>query len=58
MIQILWFIGLLVSIYAIFVTVGMQGLVGMFPEGKRWWHLPSQLLSLAVFSIFVLYHPL
>tara|TARA_Y100000310_G_scaffold321546_1_gene379311 strand:+ start:2656 stop:2838 length:183 start_codon:yes stop_codon:yes gene_type:complete len=57
MLAILWFLWLLFSIYLIFEFVGMSGLVSMFPEGRRWWHLPSQLLSIGHFAIVVLFHP-
>lgn len=55
--SIAWFVGLLVSIYLIYMTWGNAMLVGMFPEGKRWWMPWSRLISLAVFSAVVLYNP-
>lgn len=52
-----WFVLLLLSIAAVFNLVGMRLMVGYFPEGRRWWMLPAQLLSLAVFAAIVLFHP-
>lgn len=52
-----WFVALLVSIWLVFVLVGSRGLTTMFPEGRRWWHLPLQLASLALFAVVVLFHP-
>jgi hypothetical protein len=52
-----WFIGLIISIISVFQFVGISGIVNMFPEGRRWWMLPTQLLSLVIFAIVVLYHP-
>ncbi|WP_458717029.1 hypothetical protein [Pseudomonas gregormendelii] len=54
---IFWFVGLLLSIYAIFQTVGSAMMVNFFPEGRRWWQFPSQLVSLAVFAAFCINHP-
>lgn len=54
---ILWFIALIVSVLSVFHFIGMSGLVNMFPEGRREWMLPAQLLSLAVFAAIVLNHP-
>lgn len=52
-----WFILLVVSILAVFEVVGWSGLIRMFPEGKRWWILPVQLLSLACFAAVVYFNP-
>jgi len=54
---IAWFLMLCMSIFAVFHVIGFSGLTRMFPEGKRWWHLPVQLASLAVFAAVVLNHP-
>ena len=54
---IAWFVALLINILVIFHFVGLSGLVNMFPEGRRWWLLPSQLMSLATFAIICIYHP-
>lgn len=55
--SIAWFILLIISLVAVFENIGVRGLVRMFPEGWRWWQLPAQVVSLAVFSTVVLYHP-
>lgn len=52
-----WFIALIVSIGLVYEVVGYSGLTRMFPEGKRWWHLPLQLAALAFFAAVVLAHP-
>lgn len=52
-----WFLALVVSILAVFKLVSMAGLTMMFPEGRRWWHLPMQAIALAVFAVVVLCHP-
>lgn len=52
-----WAVALAVSVMAIFALVGMHGMVSFFPEGRRWWQLPAQLLSLALFAAVVLNHP-
>lgn len=57
LLSILWFVWIVVSIVAIFQFVGFSGLVRMFPEGRRAWHFPVQLLSLLNFAIAVLFHP-
>ena len=55
--NILWFIGFVLSILLVFEFVGFRGLVNMFPEGRRAWHLPLQLLTLVFFAAMVLYNP-
>ena len=57
LIPIGWIVWLLVSIWLIFCFVGFRGLVNMFPEGYCWWHLPSQLGTLAHFAAVILLHP-
>uniref|UniRef100_A0AAU8GIL8 Uncharacterized protein n=1 Tax=Salmonella phage vB_SEnST11_KE23 TaxID=3161174 RepID=A0AAU8GIL8_9CAUD len=57
LIAILWALWLLVSVNVVFELVGCRGLVQMFPEGKRWWMLPSQLLALCNFAACVLLNP-
>ena len=54
---IIWFIALLISIASIFEFVGMSALTDFFPEGRRWWQLPVQFLTLAIFAVLVLVHP-
>ena len=54
---IFWFIGLLLAIQAIRVTFGWAGLVAMFPEGKRWWMFPVQILSLVFFAVIIRLNP-
>lgn len=54
---ILWFVGLIVSIFLVFELVGCASMVRMFPEGRRWWMLPAQWGSLAFFAAMVLLNP-
>ena len=54
---IIWFVLICASTAFIFTVVGWSGLTGMFPEGRRWWHFPVQLLSLVIFAALVLNHP-
>lgn len=54
---ILWFIMLLLSVAAVFNFIGSALMVQFFPEGRRWWQLPAQLLSLAFFGAMVLLNP-
>lgn len=55
--HILWFVGMVASVFAVLVTVGDLGLTNMFPEGQRWWQWPSRVAALALFAAFVLFHP-
>lgn len=57
LIEIGWFIALLVSVYIVFELVGLRSVVRMFPEGNRWWMLPAQLASLGLFASLVHYNP-
>ena len=57
LIYIGWFILVCISMYSVFVFVGMNGLVNMFPEGRRWWQLPAQLTSLVIFGLICAFHP-
>ncbi|PRC92620.1 hypothetical protein [Solimicrobium silvestre] len=52
-----WLVWLLVSIWLVFHFIGFGGLCAMFPEGKRAWHLPAQLASLAIFAAAILCNP-
>ena len=52
-----WFILMLFSIVFMFQFIGYAGLTSMFPEGKRWYHLPLQLGSIAFYTIVVMHHP-
>jgi drug/metabolite transporter superfamily protein YnfA len=52
-----WFLLLAVSILSVFELVGMRTMVNFFPEGRRWWQLPAQLVSLAIFAVIVISHP-
>lgn len=56
-IGILWFIGLLSSMFILFETLGWTGLIRMFPEGRRWWILPVQWTSIAYFASMVHFNP-
>lgn len=55
--NILWFLGTCLSIVMVFQFVGYAGLTLMFPEGRRLWHFPAQLASLAFFALMVLINP-
>lgn len=57
LIGILWFVAMLVSIGLIYMTWGNAMLVQMFPEGRKWYDMPSRLASLAVFAAVVHFHP-
>lgn len=57
LIAIAWFIGMYVSIIIVFNTVGSRLMVAYFPEGHRWWMLPAQLASLALFAALVHFNP-
>ena len=54
---ILWFIGLIGSYIWIYNIMGYMGLCSMFPEGKKWYHELSGLLSMIVFASYILVHP-
>ena len=55
--NIFWFLGFVLSCLTVFHFIGFTGLTNMFPEGKRGWHLPAQLASLAFFATMVLCNP-
>jgi TRAP-type C4-dicarboxylate transport system permease small subunit len=57
LLNISWFLGFVFSIILVFHYIGFSGLTSMFPEGKRAWHLPAQLLTLVFFGAMVLYNP-
>ncbi len=52
-----WFLWLLLAIALLFELVGYRAMTVWFPEGRRAWHLPAQLGSLAFFAAAVLHHP-
>jgi len=52
-----WAVWIVVSIALVYDFVGYSGLVSMFPEGRRWWHLPAQFLALGLFAAAVICHP-
>lgn len=54
---IVWFIFFIISLVLVFETIGLRGLVRMFPEGWRWWQFPAQLVTLAVFAAVVINNP-
>jgi hypothetical protein len=57
LLSIAWFLALLLSVCAVFQFVGMRLMVSYFPEGRRWWMLPAQLGSLALFAALIHYNP-
>lgn len=57
LLAIAWLAWLLVAMLAVFELIGFSGLVRMFPEGRRAWHFPAQLASLAHFGAVVLCNP-
>ncbi len=54
---ILWLIALFCSVQFVYATIGINLMVHMFQEGKRWWQFPLQMTALIVFAAVVLYHP-
>lgn len=54
---IIWFLLLIASIVMVFEFVGMHLMVRYFPEGRRAWMFPMQLISLAIFAAAVAFHP-
>lgn len=54
---IVWLAAMLTAIVAVYQTVGVHLMVQYFPEGKRWWMLPAQLLAIAVFGVICAFHP-
>lgn len=52
-----WLIWLLISVVLVFEFVGTYYLTLMFPEGRRSWHLPAQLGSLALFAAAAICNP-
>lgn len=52
-----WFLALLFTHALVFEFVGYRAMTNFFPEGRRWWHLPVQLFSLAAFAAVVLLNP-
>ena len=55
--NILWFVGFVLSMVLVFEFIGFRGLTNMFPEGRRAWHFPVQILTLVFFASMVLYNP-
>ena len=52
-----WFLWLIFSISGVFYFIELTGLCNIFPEGRRGWHFPAQLASLAFFAAAVLCNP-
>lgn len=52
-----WFVGLIISIGIIRIFSENAGMCRMFPEGFRWWTVPAELASYALFAAVVLFHP-
>lgn len=57
LIAIGWALGLLCTVFGIYVTWGDAQLVNMFPEGRRWWRPWTRLIALTVFAAVVLANP-
>lgn len=57
LLNILWFLGFMWSIWLVFEYIGISRLLDMFPEGKQDWHFPVQILTLVFFGAMVLYNP-
>lgn len=57
LLAILWFLWLVVSWVLVFEFVGAAALVNMFPEGRKWWLFPAQVISLLSFAACVHFHP-
>lgn len=52
-----WAFATLFSVVMIYASFSNRGLTQMFPEGRRWYHAPLRLLSLALFAALVLFNP-
>jgi len=52
-----WGLAMLVSVVSVLELVGMRLMVAYFPEGRRWWQVPAQFVSLAVFAALVHFNP-
>lgn len=52
-----WFVLFLTSVSFIYETVGIHRMVCFFQEGKRWYQIPLQWLSLGIFAAVVINHP-
>lgn len=52
-----WLAWLLVAIILVFQFVGFWSMCNFFPEGKRAWHFPVQIATLAHFAVVVLLNP-
>lgn len=57
LLAISWFVWLIGSVVCIFHFIGFSGLTAMFPEGRRSWHFPIQLLTLVNFALVVKFDP-
>ncbi|UKS71528.1 hypothetical protein VIK251_00201 [Klebsiella phage vB_KpnM_VIK251] len=57
LLAILWFLWLFISVAAVFECVGWRSMVQFFPEGRRRWMLPLQLLTLFNFAVCILQNP-
>lgn len=52
-----WAAWLIFATLLVFQFVGFRTMCEFFPEGKRAWHLPAQLVALAFFAAAVLCNP-
>lgn len=54
---ILWALWATVAIVLVDYTSSTIVLTRMFPEGRKGWHLPQHMLSMAHFSVVILLNP-
>jgi len=52
-----WAVWIMASYLAVEEFFGYGGIVRMFPEGKRWWMTPAQMLALLSFTMAVVHSP-
>jgi len=55
--MVAWGLALLVTNYFMWCFMSYRGLTNMFPEGKRWWHLPAAWTAILAFATVVWFHP-
>jgi hypothetical protein len=57
LLTIAWLVCTFLSLVCVYQFVGMHLMVCYFPEGKSWWNVPAQWLSLAAFAACAIYNP-